>query len=254
MEEKLRLNFKLSKLKILAVCFLILAGVIFYYEEFRQPEIQIETIDVIVASTDIPENEIITKDMIITEERYANDVMKNEEAITLQSNVIGKRTIVPIFKGEIINNRRIINNLSYMNGKEQTQTAIALAEVDRALNFKKGDYVDLWLQPILQLDDTTIVEPSKIFEKIQVIDIADSNYNRQKMNNAEGSIIESDLYIPTYITLELSDDSLKELYGIDKNQFKLRVTRYGEEKIYSVVGDILKEGEDNNKTNNSNKY
>jgi len=229
---------------MLAFCFLIIAGIIFYYEEFSQPEVQIKKIDVIVVTMDIPENEIITEDMISIEKRYSEDVLKYKGAATSEIKVIGKRTIVPMYKGEIVNNNRIITNLSYMNENDQTQTAIALTEVDKALNFKKGDYIDLWLEPISQSNDNTIiVEPYKIFEKLQVIDIADSNYNRQRTDNAEENIIESDLYVPTYITVELSDEALKDLYAINKNQFALRVTRHGEEKLYIIVNDVLKAGD-----------
>lgn len=241
---KLKLLFKLSRLKILAICFLLIAGIIYYYEEIKQANIEIQTIDVIVAVSDITENEIITKDMITTEKRYAGDVMKYVNIATTEDELIGKRTIVPLYKGEPINNKRLLVNQEYMNKKDQTQIVLAINEVDKALELHQGDYIDIWLEPVSQGQDIqTIIEPHKLIRKIKIIKIHDSNYNnieKEKKTVSEDSIITSDtVYVPAYITIELSDEALKEIYSIDKNLYTIRVTRYGEEKFYSIVGRII---------------
>lgn len=235
---------KFSKFKILAICFLLIAGIIYYYEEIKQTNIEIQTTDVIVAVSDISENEIITKDMIITEKRYAEDVMKYENIATTEDEVIGKRTIVPLYKGEPINNDRLLVNQEYMNKMDHTQIAIGLTEIDKALELRAGDYIDIWLEPVSQNQDQIVIEPYKLIQKIQIIEIHDSNYNnieKEKKTVLGDSIATSDtVYVPAYITIELSDEALKEMYSVDKNLYTIRVTRYGEEKFYGVVNSIIK--------------
>lgn len=238
---------KFTKFNILAICFLLIAGIIYYYEEIKEINIEIQTIDVIVAISDIPENVIIKKDMITTERRYAEDVIKNKNIATTEDEVIGKRTIVPLYKGEPISNNRLLVNQDYMNKRDQTQIAITLTEVDKALDLKTGDYIDIWLKPVSQNQDQIVIEPYKLIRKIQIIKIHDSNYNnieKEKKRILEDSITTSDsVYVPAYITIELSDEALKEMYSIDKNLYTIRVTRYGEEKFYSVVKSIIEEVE-----------
>ena len=169
---------KLSRLKILAICFLLIAGIIYYYEEIKQTNSEIQTMDVIVAVSDISENEIITKDMITIEKRYAGDVMKYVNIATTEDEVVGKRTIVPLYKGEPINNNRLLVKQEYMNKKDQTQIVLAINEVDKALELHQDDYIDIWLEPVSQGQDIqTIIEPYKLIEKIKIINIHDSNYN-----------------------------------------------------------------------------
>lgn len=237
----MKLNLKLSKIKMLAICFIIIAGIVFYYEEIKENEVNINTIDVIVAVTDITENEVITRDMITKEKRYSEDVMKNKDIVKTDSDVIGKRTIVPLFKGEPINKNRIIENKEYMNKKDQTQVALALTEVDKALELREGDYIDIWLEPVFPNPNIqTIIEPQKLIEKIKIIKVYDSNYNnisaitKDPINTSSNAV-----YVPAYITIELEDTTLKLLYEVDKNNYSIRLTRYGKEKLYNTVTSIL---------------
>lgn len=242
----MRANLKFTKLTVLAICFLIIAGIVFYYEEFcNNKNKEIKTMDVIVAVTDIPENSIVTKDMITTEKRYSEDVMKNKDIIKAENEVFGKRTVVPLFKGEMINNNRVIENKSYMNSNDQTQIVIALNEADKALQLKEGDYIDIWLEPVFQNQDIQmIIEPYKPIEKIKIIKVHDSNYNnistitKDPINTTSNSV-----FVPAYITIELEDTTLKALYEVDKNKYNIRITRYGEEKLYSTVKDIINRGD-----------
>lgn len=235
---------KFSKFKILAICFLLIAGIIYYYEEIKQTNIEIQTIDVIVAVSDIPENKIVTKNMIATEKRYAGDVMKYVNIAITEDEVIGKRTIVPLYKDEPINNNRLLVNQEYMNKRDQTQISMPITEVDKALELKTGDYIDIWLEPISQNQAQIVIEPLKVIQKIKIIEIHDSNYNnieKEKKTILEDSITTSDtVYVPAYITIELSDEALKEMYSVDENLYTIRVTRYGEEKFYGVVNSIIK--------------
>jgi len=243
MEVILR-NLKVNIFKATAAFLMILAAVFYYYEEIKTPEANIETIEVIVAAADIQENTVIEKEMLVIEKRYAEDVLKTVNVAESYNEVVGKRTVVPIYKGEAINNNRIIENKNYMNSKNQTQIPIALNEVDKALILKEGDYVDIWLEPVSQGQDMqTTIEPYKLIEKIQIIKVHDSNYNNidnQKAASGAENITSNMVYVPSYLTIEVSNTVLKELYSIDKNKYNVRVARYGEEKLFNTITSVIR--------------
>jgi Flp pilus assembly protein CpaB len=233
------MKLKVNIFKTTAAFLVILAAVFYYYEEVKIPEANLETIEVIVPMSDIPENMVIEKEMVTTEQRYAGDILKNSSIAKSYDEVVGKRTIVPLYKGEVINKNRVIENRSYMNAKDQTQIALAINEIDKALMLKEGDYIDIWLEPVSQGQDTELViEPHKVIKKIQIIKVHDSNYNnisKQKAAVEAENITTDTVYVPAYLTIELPDAQLKELYAVDKNQYNIRVTRYGEEKLFSAI-------------------
>ncbi len=240
----MKLNKRVNIFKATAAFLVILAAVFYYYEEIKTTEANIETIEVIVAATDIQENTVIKKEMLAIENRYAEDVLKTGNIAKTYDEVVGKRTVVPIYKGEPVNTVRIIENKNYMNSKNQTQIPIALNEVDKALILKEGDYVDIWLEPVSQGQDMqTTIEPYKLIEKIQIIKVHDSNYNnidQQKTATGAENITSSTVYVPAYFTIELPDAELKELYSIDKNKYNVRVTRYGEEKLFNTIASVIR--------------
>lgn len=241
----MRANLKFTKLTVLAICLLIIAGIVFYYEEFRNNQNkEMKTMDVVVAVTDIPENSIFTKDMITTEKRYAEDVMKTSNIVTQYNEIVGKRTVVPIYKGETINNNRIIENKNYMSNKDQTQISLAINEVDKALELHQDDYIDIWLEPVSQGKDMqTTIEPYKLIKKIQIIKVHDSNYiniDKQKAASGAENITSNTEYVPSYLTIELPDAELKELYSIDKSKYNIRITRYGEEKLFNTIASVIR--------------
>ncbi len=240
----MKLNKKVNIFKATAVFLLILAAVFYYYEEIKTPEANIETVEVIVAASDIRGNTIIEKEMLAIEKRYAEDVMKTGNIAKTYDEVVGKRTVVPIYKGEPVNTVRIIENKDYMNSKNQTQIPIALNEVDKALILKEGDYVDIWLEPVSQGQDMqTTIEPYKLIEKIQIIKVHDSNYNNidnQKAASGAENITSNMVYVPSYLTIEVSNTVLKELYSIDKNKYNVRVARYGEEKLFNTITSVIR--------------
>jgi heterodisulfide reductase subunit C len=239
----MKLNKKVNIFKATAVFLIILTAVFYYYEEIKVTEADIETIEVVVAITDIPENTVIEKEMLTIEKRYINDVMKTGNIAKTHDEVVGKRTLVPLYKGELLNTGRIIENKSYMNDKDQTQIAFAINEVDKALMLKEGDYIDIWLEPVSQVQDIqTIIEPHKLIEKIQIIKVRDSNYNnieKQKVVSVSGDITSDTVYVPAYFTIELPDADLKELYSVEKNKYNIRITCYGAEKLFTTVTNII---------------
>lgn len=234
-------NPKVNIYKVTAVFLIILAAVFYYFEQVRIPEAVIETTEVIVATTDVAENSIIKKEMIAVEKRYIEDVMKSANIAKTYDEVVGKRAIVPLYEGEPVNTSRIIENKSYMNDKDQTQIALAISEVDKALGVKEDDYIDIWLEPVSQgQEEQTIIKPYKLMEKIKIIKVHDSNYNNLNLQSTDSvSSISNASYVPAYLTIELSDDALKELYSVDKNKYSIRITSYGEEKLFNTVTNII---------------
>lgn len=241
----MKLNKKVNIFKITAAFLVILAAVFYYYEKVKVPEINIETTEVIIAITDIPENTIVEKEMLAIEKRYSEDIMKTGNIVTQYSEIVGKRTVVPIYKGELINNNRILENKVYMNSKDQTQIPLAINEVDKALGLHQGDYIDIWLEPVSQGQDMqTIIEPYKLVEKIQIIEVHDSNYNNISNTTTNPLNTSSNTtYVPAYFTIELSDVTLKELYSINKNKYNIRIAKYGDEKLFKTVTDIIQRGD-----------
>jgi len=237
-------NIKVNIYKATAAFLVIQAAVFYYYEEMKIPEAVIETIQVVVAASDIPENTIIEKEMLVLEKRYKEDIMKISSAAESYNEVVGKRTMVPLYKGETINSKRLIENRGYMNDKDQTQIALALNEVDKALEVKEGDYIDIWLEPVSHDQDEVIIEPQKIIEKIKIIKVHDSNYNSTTKTMDSINTASNTVFVPAYITIELRDEVMKGIYEVDKGKYNIRVTRYGEEKLYNTVKNIIQEGGD----------
>lgn len=238
-------NIKVNIYKATAAFFVILAAVFYYYEEMKVPEAVIDTIQVVVAAADIPENTIIEKEMLVLEKRYKEDIMKISSAAESNNVVVGKRTTVPLYKGETINSKRLIENKGYMNDKDETQIALALNEVDKALELKPENYIDIWLEPVTHGQDSEIiVEPTKIIEKIKVINVHDSNYNNSTKTPDSSNTSSNAVYVPAYITIELRDEVIKGIYEVDKSKYNIRVAKYGEEKIYNTVRSIIQGGGD----------
>lgn len=233
-------NYKVNIFKATAAFLIILAAVFYYFERIKVPEAVIDTVQVVVAATDILENTIIEKEMLITEKRYAEDVMKVTDIVKSYDEVVGKRTVVPLYRGETINTKRVIEHKGYMNDKDQTQIALALNEVDKALGLQVDDYIDIWLEPISHTQDNmVIIEPYKIIEKIKIIKVHDSNYSSTGNIKTTEPITTSTNIVPAYITIELRDSVIKNLYEVDKSKYNIRITRYGEEKLFNIVKNIV---------------
>ena len=235
------MNKKVNIFKATAAFLIILAAVFYYFEEVKVPEISLNTVQVIIAITDIPENTVIEEKMLVVENRYKEDVMKTSNIAETLDEVVGKRSLVPLYKGETVNKNRVIENKSYMNTKDQTQIALSLNEIDKALVLNSDDYIDIWLEPISSVQDEVINEPHKIIEKIQIIKTHDSNYNNQTKQSDSINTASNAMYVPAYITIELSDEAIKGIFEVDKSKYNIRITRYGDEKLYNVISRIVRE-------------
>ena len=227
-------KLKISKLTIIAICLLFITGIIFYYEEIKTTDYNFEAVSVVIAVKDIKENTVITTDMIKMDSRYKVDISKQTDTILTYAEALGKRTKVPLYQGEVVSKNRIIEDKPWMSKSEETQISLNLFENDRAIDIVNGDYIDLWVEPKVEKDDTNnIIEAKKTFEKLSVVMVYDTNYQ----------IMKTDDFVPAYLTVQLNDNQLKELLEIDKSKYNIRITKYGEDQFYNVIEKNLKEGD-----------
>lgn len=243
MIEKLKKFTKISNYKIIAFCLLLIIGIIYYYEDFKEVDVEIPMQEVIVFKEDVPENIIIKNEMLVIEKKYSEDVKKEKDVITSMEDIEGKVTIVPIYKGELIKKDRLIEyNEDFNNNMIKTEISLQLNEIDRALNIKKGEYIDIWLEPI---DFTSEILPQKIFSKLKVTNV--TNNNKQIIDEKK-DYTETDGKISSYITLYLTDNEIENLYNIDKKLNNIRISRYNESDLYKIIQtNLIKE-----QFNNSN--
>ena len=136
---------------IIAVALIIIVGIIYYFQNIKEHEVEIPLSEVIVAKEYIPENTVITKDMIFKEARYTHDLLKQKGYLTSkEENILGKRTRVPLYKDEPVNMERLIENKPYMDESDdlkKTMFTISINNLDKALDIKRGSYIDLWVEP-----------------------------------------------------------------------------------------------------------
>ena len=247
---------KIGSLTIIGIAIVVIVGVIFYYEEIREVKVEIPKTNVVVAKKDIPENTVITEDMITVDKRYTKDLLKQKGNITSHiEKVLGKRTRVPLYKNETIKLDRLLNNEPYMNddyGKKQIE--IALYPIDKALNIKKGSFIDIWLEPTeagiakAQEQEATTNVPEdekikvrKLFEKLQVVTVDNGNFEDidEKVVKANEKTDEEGVNVPVVITVELYDEDIEKILSIDDTLYNFRVTLYSENKHYKILGDVL---------------
>jgi len=252
---------KISTLTIVAIAIIIIVGVIYYYEEIREVKVEIPRTNVVVATKYIPANTVIEEGMITIEQRYTQDLLKQKDNLTSSiEKVLGKRTRVPLYKNEEIVLDRLIENKPYMNDDyEKKQIEIALYSTDKALNIKEGSFIDIWLEPTSEglkrqdeLDATTNVpeeekiKPRKILEKVQIATVDNANLEelikddlKQNKKTSSNYDKESEKNAPTYISIELNDEDIEKIMGVDDRYYQFRITLYSENKEYKVLGEII---------------
>lgn len=143
---------KISNKLIIAIALIVITVVIFYFQNIKEYEAEIPMTSVIVATENIPENTIITEDMVQTESRYSEDLLKQKDNLTsTMEKVVGKRTVTPIYKNEEINVKRLLENEEYMDEKDSQEkrmfTILIESTKDKALNIQEGSFIDIWLEP-----------------------------------------------------------------------------------------------------------
>lgn len=248
---------KISNRLVIAISLIVITCIIYYFQNIKEYKADIPMSGVIVAKETIPENTIITKDMIFKDARYTHDLLKQKGYLTSkEEKVLGKRTRVPIYKDEPVNLKRLIENEPYMDEKDsikRTMFVIAVENLDKALNIKKGSYIDIWLEPnengMMALQEnnnktTGTLEQhfsTKLFEKLKVYDTKTEIYTNPTENNSSDKKKDTKETTITFLTLYLTDDEIaKYLNVLDWNVNK-RVTLYGENVEYSIINEKLED-------------
>lgn len=222
---------KINKLSIIAISIIIIVGVVFYYEEIKEAEVNIDTTKVVIVKEDIKENTVIKDDMVFLDYRYSDDIKKTDKNIFFKlEDVIGKRTVVPLYANEIINKNRIIENKTYMNNKDVKQVSLELIDSDKALDVKKGDYIDIWIEP---RDNKESRSGHLLFEKLLVIEVDNDGFENIKNTNVEEKLI------PSYITVQLLNRDIEVMLNVNKDLYNIRISLYGQEKLYNTIKEVI---------------
>ena len=232
MKERLRKFNKISNFKILAVCVLLVAGIMYYYEEVRVVEkIELPTVEVVVPKSDIRAGTILSKDMFVIEKRYEDYVLKQGSIATNLDDVVGKRSGVPLYKGEMVSNERLLMVGGSID-KIGAGISLKINEIDRALNLEKGDFIDIWAVPVVSGLDANYIPTYKVFEKVQVDEIVNMDLQIIDGNEESGDAHST---VPLYITLQLDDREVAKLYDIDMAYSDIRFAKYDESRLYNIM-------------------
>ncbi len=249
MKERLKKINKISNFKVFAICIIAIVLVMYYYEEIKEPDIKLPSQQVAVLVADVPANTVIEESMVVVERRFEDKFLKESNIAKSAEEVVGKRTRVPLFKGELINNDRLLVNQEYMDESiDKRQISFQINDIDQALNLEKGDFVDVW---VIRNNNESLETTRKLFEKLQAVEVV--NTNKVIIGNEEKDKEEKDKEetIATYIVLQLDDKGIEELFSIDKNLNDIKISRYKENEQFALAAEKVevqaeeKEGETN---------
>ncbi len=222
-------------LPIIGVFLLVVVGIVYYYNEMKDYSEEIQKQTIVVAATNIPENTVITEQMLETKDLYVGDLLAEKEYITKDiKKVVGKRTLVPIYQGEKINLNRLLENKEYMkNNQDKTMIALQLIKTDQALGLKAGEYIDIWA--VTRNDFDTFAQ--KIIEKIKIEEIKTEVYK----NIESGESQDKNGEVGSFITLQLTDDEISTIYSLPQDLYEIRVAKHGENKLMQMLNKNVKE-------------
>ena len=236
---------RLSNKIVIAVALLSIAVVIFYYQNIKVHETEVQVSTVVVANEDIPANTMITEDMVSVDARYTTDLLKQNDHITgEESKIVGMRTKAPIYKGEEVSTKRLIENKEYMElaeDEKRTMLIMSIPGVDKALNIKRGSFIDLWMIPnqtwVAESGEMGMLEdaPTLLFEKLKVYDLKSETFTPAD-NSSEESVM-------TYLTFYLTDAEIETYFGVKNWRYDRRVTLHGENVEYDIINESLEEPE-----------
>lgn len=231
---------KPSNKLIIALALITIAGVVFYYENIKKYDFEIPTETIIVANENIPENTIVTENMIQKDTRYQGDILKQQDYIVLnEKEIIGKRTRVPIYKNEAIYTNRLIENELYMednNDEKKTQFILSIYNLDKALDIKKGSYIDIWQIPNTE-GLLNGMKAEIMMSKLKVYNIKTESYSVPSKSNIESP----EEKVVTYLTLLLTDKEIEHYLEMTNEFVDTRITLYGENLEYQLINDKIHE-------------
>ena len=202
---------------------------------------------VIAVNQDIEANTTINKEMLayktVSKEELTEDMYVNPE------NVIGMKSLVPLYKGEVINKKRLSNFDSDIIDKD---FAVKIDSTDKALNLLPGTFIDIWKTPTKEGFETGL-ESERIFSGLYVIDVKNEAYASYKDFNAKkGDSSDAGIFTPDYIVLNLDEANIKTLTNLNSKNYSLRITLHKDNLYYDNLKDMQKEKSVNKEDISSN--
>lgn len=174
--------------------------------------------NVVAMSMDIPENTIITEDMLVFQKRYIQDI-NGDTSFTDQAELIGKKTTVPIYKNEIINKFRVVENNEKLLNKD---FAISLDINDKSLNLSKGSFIDIWKVPVKEGFKKSLA-PEMLFKGQYIVDLKNEAYISKQQYDSLAVEDKKEIFVPQYILVNLSESEIKEITSIDPSLYNIRI-------------------------------
>lgn len=203
--------------------------------------------NVVATAMDIPENTIITEDMLIFQKRYIQDI-NTDTSFNDTAELVGKKTTVPIYKNEIINKFRIVENNEKLLNKD---FAISLDTSDKSLNLSKGTFIDIWKVPIKEGFKKSLA-PEMLFKGQYIVDLKNEAYISKEQYDSLAVEDKKEIFVPQYILVNLSESEIKEITSIDPSLYNIRIVLHNTNTYFENLKAIQsKIAEENNIQNES---
>lgn len=213
--------------------------------------------ELVVSISDIPENTIITEEMLSSKGQYTQDI-DLEKSFVNKTDVVGKKTIVPIYKYEVINKFRITENNENVINKD---FAIELDKNDKSLNLSKGTFVDIWKVPIKEGFNKSYL-PEIVLERQYIVDVKNESYLSKIEYDSLALEDKSEIFVPNYIVININETQVKKIGSIDRDEYNIRVVLHQTntyfENLKAIQNTISKkenstvEDKENNEKQNKN--
>lgn len=205
--------------------------------------------NVVAATLDIPENTIITEDMLVFQRRYIEDI-NVDTSFTDPADIIGKKSTVPIYRNEIINKFRIVEDNKKILNKD---FAINLDINDKSLNLAKGTFVDIWKVPVKEGFKKSLA-PEMIFKGQYIVDVKNEAYISSQQYDSLTVEDKKEIFVPQYILINLDENQVKKITGIDPSLYNIRVVLHNTDTYFEnlkAVQNKIEEGSKDEKESTS---
>lgn len=207
--------------------------------------------NVVATAMDIPENTIITEDMLIFQKRYIQDI-NTDTSFNDTAELVGKKTTVPIYKNEIINKFRIVENNEKLLNKD---FAISLDTSDKSLNLSKGTFIDIWKVPVKEGFKKPLA-PEMLFKGQYIVDLKNEAYISKNQYDSLAVEDKKEIFVPQYILVNLSESEIKEITSIDPSLYNIRIVLHNTntyfENLKAIQSKIAEENNIQNKSKSIN--
>ncbi len=192
--------------------------------------------NVIVAKSDIRENTIITEDYLTYKEKPVSDV-DIDSTFTNPEELIGKVSVVPIYAGEAINSKRIVEQKYQRDNRD---FVYKLTEDDKALDLKTGSFVDIWAIPTgagyeRGLKPTKILPAQYVNEIKSESFVSEEEFNKPAEEGEKKS--EETVFIPSYIIFNFRDSHIDFLKNINPTFYNLRLALHQDSEFAKNAKD-----------------